>query len=102
MPTIPTRASNSTTSNPHGATQKMQIGIDSFAAAISDPATGATLAPAERLNHLLEEIVQAAQPALDVFATGEPHRAESLDPPPAVILAAAATRTKNIRLASAV
>src|SRR5271167_1620709 len=102
MPTIPTRASNSTTSNPHGATQKMQIGIDSFAAAISDPATGATLAPAERLNHLLEEIVLADQSGLDVFGIGEHHRAEFLDSAPAVILAAAATRTKNIRLTSAV
>jgi len=34
----------------------MQIGIDSFAAAISDPATGLTLSPAERMHHLLEEI----------------------------------------------
>ena len=34
----------------------MQIGIDSFAAAISDPATGLTLGPVERMHHLLEEI----------------------------------------------
>ena len=34
----------------------MQIGIDSFAAAISDPATGLTLSPVERMHHLLEEI----------------------------------------------
>src|SRR5258705_12189556 len=33
----------------------MQIGIDSFAAAISDPATGLTLSPVERMHHLLEE-----------------------------------------------
>jgi hypothetical protein len=31
----------------------MQIGIDSFAAAISDPATGLTLSPVERMHHLL-------------------------------------------------
>jgi len=31
----------------------MQIGIDSFAAAISDPATGLTLSPMERMHHLL-------------------------------------------------
>src|SRR5271163_3804089 len=80
----------------------MQIGIDSFAAAISDPATGLTLSPAERLDHLLEEIVLADQSGLDVFGVGEHHRAEFLDSAPAIILAAAASRTKNIRLSSAV
>jgi probable LLM family oxidoreductase len=80
----------------------MQIGIDSFAAAISDPATGLTLTPAERLHHLLEEITLADQVGLNVFGIGEHHRAEFLDSAPAVILAAAAARTKNIRLTSAV
>src|SRR5271163_4047431 len=80
----------------------MQIGIDSFAASISDPATGLTLTPAERLDHLLEEITLADQSGLDVFGVGEHHRAEFLDSAPAIILAAAASRTKNIRLTSAV
>src|SRR5437016_10762601 len=80
----------------------MQIGIDSFAAAISDPATGLTLSPVERMHHLLEEIELADQVGLDVFAIGEHHRAEFLDSAPAVILAAAAARTQNIRLTSAV
>ena len=80
----------------------MQIGIDSFAAAISDPATGLTLSPAERLGDLLDEIELADQVGLDVFGIGEHHRAEFLDSAPAVILAAAASRTRNIRLTSAV
>src|SRR5271163_97203 len=80
----------------------MQIGIDSFAAAISDPATGHTLSPVERMQHLLEEIELADQVGLEVFGIGEHHRAEFLDSAPAVILAAAAARTKNIRLTSAV
>src|ERR1700723_665226 len=80
----------------------MQIGIDSFAAAISDPVTGETLTPSERLRRLLDEIELADQVGLDVFGIGEHHRAEFLDSAPAVILAAAATRTKNIRLTSAV
>src|SRR5271165_3141293 len=80
----------------------MQIGIDSFAAAISDPATGLKLRPAERLHHLLAEIELADQVGLDVFGIGEHHREEFLDSAPPVILAAAATRTKNIRLTSAV
>jgi len=80
----------------------MQIGIDSFAAAISNPATGDTISPGERLRNLLEEIELADQVGLDVFGIGEHHRAEFLDSAPAVILAAAASRTKKIRLTSAV
>jgi probable LLM family oxidoreductase len=80
----------------------MQIGIDSFAAAISDPATGLTLDPATRLRNLLAEMELADQAGLDVFGIGEHHRAEFLDSAPPVILAAAATRTKSIRLTSAV
>ncbi len=80
----------------------MQIGIDSFAASIADPLTGQTLTPAERLRDLLDEIQFADEVGLDVFGIGEHHRAEFLDSAPPVILAAAATRTKNIRLTSAV
>jgi probable LLM family oxidoreductase len=80
----------------------MQIGIDSFAAAVPDPATGVTIAPAERLRHLLEEIELADQVGLDAFGLGEHHRQEYLDSAPAVILGAAAARTTRIRLASAV
>jgi probable LLM family oxidoreductase len=81
---------------------KMQIGVDSFAAAISDPATGLTISPVQRMQNLLEEIELADQVGLDVFGIGEHHRAEFLDSAPVVILAAAAARTKNIRLTSAV
>jgi probable LLM family oxidoreductase len=80
----------------------MQIGVDSFAASISDPATGLSLKPVERMQNLLEEIEFADLVGLDVFGIGEHHRAEFLDSAPAVILAAAATRTKKIRLTSAV
>ena len=80
----------------------MEIGVDSFAAAISDPATGLTLSPAERLRDLLAEMELADQVGLDVFGIGEHHRAEFLDSAPAIILAAAASRTKKIRLTSAV
>jgi len=80
----------------------MQIGVDSFAAAISDPATGLTLGPVERMQDLLEEIELADQVGLDVFGIGEHHRAEFLDSAPVVILGAAAAPTKNIRLTSVV
>src|SRR3981081_521684 len=80
----------------------MQIEIDIFAAGISDPATGATLRPVERMHDLLEEIEVADRVGLDVFGIGEHHRAEFLDSAPVVILSAAAARTENIRLTSAV
>ena len=80
----------------------MEIGVDSFAAAISDPVTGLTISPVDRVQHLLEEIKLADQVGLDVFGIGEHHRAEFLDSAPAVLLAAAAAQTKNIRLTSAV
>jgi probable LLM family oxidoreductase len=80
----------------------MEIGVDSFAIAISDPVTGLTTKPVDRLHQLLDEIELADNAGLDVFGIGEHHRAEFLDSAPAVILAAAASRTKNIRLTSAV
>jgi probable LLM family oxidoreductase len=80
----------------------MQIGIDSFAALVPDPITGNTVTAQERIARLLEEIELADKVGLDSFGLGEHHRSEYLDSAPAVILAAAATRTKNIRLTSAV
>jgi alkanesulfonate monooxygenase SsuD/methylene tetrahydromethanopterin reductase-like flavin-dependent oxidoreductase (luciferase family) len=80
----------------------MEIGIDSFAAILPDPTTGKPPAAADRMADLLEEIEVADRVGLDVFGLGEHHRAEFLDSAPAVILAAAAARTKAIRLTSAV
>src|SRR6202045_3316895 len=78
----------------------MQIGIDSFAAAISDPATGLTLSPVERMHHLLEEMELADRVGLDVFGIGEHHRAEFLDSAPVVILSAA-PRVRKISVSPA-
>jgi probable LLM family oxidoreductase len=80
----------------------MQIGIDSFVETTPDPVTGLTVSPAERVRDLLEEIQLADQVGLDVFGIGEHHRPEYVASAPAVILAAAAARTKRIRLTSAV
>jgi probable LLM family oxidoreductase len=80
----------------------MEIGIDSFVATIADPATGKTMPATERMEHLLEEVEIADQVGLDVFGIGEHHRKEFLDSAPVVILAAAAARTRQIRLTSAV
>ena len=80
----------------------MEIGIDSFAAILPDPATGKTPSATDRMADLLEEVEIADRVGLDVFGMGEHHRPEFLDSAPAIILAAAAARTKTIRLTSAV
>ena len=79
-----------------------EIGLYSFAELTPDPHTGHKLSPAERTRNLLEEIELADQVGLDVFGLGEHHREEFVSSAPEVILAAAATRTKQIRLSSAV
>jgi probable LLM family oxidoreductase len=78
----------------------MEIGIDSFAAIGKDINTGASRVNA--MASLLERIEQADRYGLDVFGMGEHHRKEFLDSAPTLILAAAAARTKRIRLSSAV
>ena len=80
----------------------MEIGIDSFAAILPDPATGKLPSATDRMADLLDEVEVADRVGLDVFGMGEHHRAEFLDSAPAIILAAAAARTKRIRLTSAV
>jgi len=78
----------------------MEVGVDSFAAALTE--TSVAVSQADRMHDLIEEIEHADQVGLDVFGVGEHHRKEFLDSAPAVILAAAAARTKRIRLTSAV
>jgi probable LLM family oxidoreductase len=82
--------------------KSFELGLYSFAELTPDPLTGKMLTPAERLRDLLEEIELADQVGLDVYGLGEHHRTEYLASAPAVILAAAAARTKTIRLTSAV
>ncbi len=77
----------------------MELGLATFA----DLPLGAD-APhaARRLNELLEEIELADQLGLEVFGVGEHHRPDYAVSAPPIALAAAATRTKSIRLSSAV
>ena len=81
----------------------MQIGLYSFAENTPDPLNGNRLQPpAERLADLLEEIRLADEVGLDFFGLGEHHRPDFVATSPVTILAAAAARTKNIRLSTAV
>ena len=80
----------------------MELGIYSFGEAKPDPETGQTISAHERVRRLLDEIELADKVGLDVYGLGEHHRREFVVSAPAVVLAAAATRTKRIRLTSAV
>src|SRR5881275_1804845 len=75
----------------------MKLGVYTFAELTSDE-----VSPHERLRDLLEEIELADEVGLDVFGVGEHHRPDFAVSSPAVVLAAAAERTKSIRLTSAV
>ena len=75
----------------------MEIGVYTFG-----ERTDEGLSPAQRLKDLVEEIELADQVGLDVFGVGEHHRPDFVVSSPDVVLAAAATRTKRIRLTSAV
>ncbi len=80
----------------------MEIGIDSFASADVGIGEDSKRNSRDAIAQLLERIEHADKVGLDVFGIGEHHRKEFLDSAPVVILAAAAARTKNIRLTSAV
>lgn len=80
----------------------MEIGISTFVETTPDPNTGEVISHAQRLREVVEEIVLADQVGLDVFGVGEHHRKDYAASAPAVLLAAAATQTKRIRLTSAV
>jgi probable LLM family oxidoreductase len=80
----------------------VQLGIYTFAEATPDPHTGQTVSTEQRLKDLIEEIELADQVGLDVFGVGEHHRPDYTVSSPAVVLGAAAVRTKRIRLTSAV
>ena len=80
----------------------MEIGISTFVETTPDVKTGEVISHAQRLREVVEEIVLADQVGLDVFGVGEHHRHDFAASSPAVVLAAAASQTKRIRLTSAV
>ena len=81
----------------------MELGLYSFAENTPDVLNGGHLqSPAERLRDLLEEIELADQLGLDFYGLGEHHRPDYVASAPVTILAAAAARTRSIRLTTAV
>lgn len=80
----------------------MEIGLSTFVETTPDVKTGTVISHAQRIREVVEEIVLADQVGLDVFGVGEHHREDYAASSPAVVLAAAASQTKWIRLTSAV
>ena len=79
----------------------MQIGVDSFAATESFDKSNSKK-NVKSVEKLINRIIKADEVGLDVFGIGEHHRKEFLDSAPHMILSAAAAKTKNITLTSAV
>ncbi|MCM2473065.1 LLM class flavin-dependent oxidoreductase [Rhizobium sp. CG5] len=79
----------------------MELGLYTFAD-VDPNAVNKGAEAARRVKDLLEEIELADQVGLDVFGLGEHHRPDYMASSPSTILAAAAVKTKNIRLTSAV
>jgi probable LLM family oxidoreductase len=82
--------------------EKIQIGVDSFAAGFSNNTSDPKVGASNSLRQLIERIEYADHVGLDVFGIGEHHRQDFYDSAPEIILAAAAARTHRIRLTSAV
>ncbi|WP_243385629.1 LLM class flavin-dependent oxidoreductase [Bacillus kexueae] len=80
----------------------MEIGIYTFGERTADPETGRLISPMERLQNMIEEMELADQVGLDVYGIGEHHRPDYTVSAPSVVLAAGGSRTKRIRLTSAV
>lgn len=88
--------------NQSNSEKPFELGLYNFVDGGKNPITGEMKSPAQTMKDFIETIEVADQVGLDVFAVGEHHREEYLSSAPEVILGAAASRTKNIRLSTAV
>lgn len=79
-----------------------ELGIYHFGELSPDPVTHRPPTPGVRLTELIEQAKVADEVGLDIFAVGEHHRSDFAVSAPAVVLAAMAASTRNIKLSSAV
>lgn len=79
----------------------MELGVSMFGD-LHVNEQGVTIASGQRLKEMIEEIRLMDELGLDFFGIGEHHRAEYAVSAPEIVLAAASSVTKNIRLGSAV
>lgn len=87
---------------PAGKEIDMEFGVMTFADMEPEMPGTKGVHGQQRLQNLMEEIQLADELGLDMFGLGEHHRPDYAVASPAIVLAAAATITKKIRLASAV
>jgi len=80
----------------------MELGIGMFGDLSFDPQTGKPREAKIKLQEILEQIKLADEVGLDVFGLGEHHRPDYAVSSPEIVLAAAASITKNIKLMSTV
>lgn len=80
----------------------LELGVGMFGDLQVDPATGKIQSPQQRLQEIIEEVKLMDEVGLDFFGMGEHHREDYAVASPEIILAAAASVTRNIKLGSAV
>lgn len=80
----------------------LELGIGMFGDLQIDPTTGKIQSMQQRLQEIVEEIKLMDEVGIDFFGMGEHHRADYAVASPEIVLAAAASVTKNIKLGSAV
>ncbi len=80
----------------------IELGVGMFGDVQIDPTTGKIQPAAQRMQEIIEEVKLMDQVGLDFFGIGEHHREDYAVAAPEIILAAAATVTKQIKLGSAV
>src|SRR6201996_8865699 len=80
----------------------MELGISTFGDVVPGGGSGKDVHAHKRVQELLEEVKLADEVGLDVFAFGEHHRPDFVISAPEILMAAAASITKNIRLSSSV
>lgn len=81
--------------------QTIELGLDTFGD-VTDGADGKPLHAAQVIRNLVDEAVLADEVGVDFIGVGEHHRADFAVSSPEMVLAAIASRTRRIRLGSAV
>ena len=79
----------------------IELGISTFGETTPLEKTGTVISHDERIRDLLEEISLADSLGIDAFAIGEHHRKDFAVSAPEIVLAMAASKTKQIHLSSA-
>ena len=80
----------------------MELGIGMFGDLAFDQTTGKYKDAGIKIREILEQVKLMDEVGIDVFAMGEHHREDYAVSSPEMVLAAAASITKNIKLASGV